>query len=238
MLLFLVFSELNIGTDIFQTESFEDEDSKYYPLEEQYFHEYGRFFGFHVGIGHTTFTHMRRKAYVDIPPTLHLSLRYFFNLHLSCNVGFEYSFHQMMINTPVNGYDDPNDLLGRVSTYIPRIFLAIRYAPDVSKYSRILLFSNPYITFRGEYVYHKNIFPDRTDLSTEITYDMGIALGFGIEIPLKKNNTFFNLEFLFHMINFSDQYTINYRKISTSSYGYDDLQGYTLSLIGSLNICW
>lgn len=238
MLFFFILAELNIGTDIFQTESFEDEDSKYYPLDEQYFHEYGRFFGLQVGIGHTTFTHTRRKAYVDVPPTLHLSLRYFFNLNLSCNVGFEYSFHQMMISTPVYGYNEPAELLGRVSTYIPRVFVGLRYAPDVSKYSRILLFSNPYTIIRGEYVYHKNIFPDRPELSVELTYDMGVAIGFGFEIPLNKKNTFFNLEFLFHMINFSDQYTINYSKISAGTYGYENLFGYTLSLVGSINICW
>lgn len=235
--------DLQVGGDIFS--DFNEDLEATQVMEDERFYRYSRFFTFNMGLGMTTFTGNRGLAYTDNHPSYHISLMYFINFQTVFTMGFEYSKHIMFIDTFVNGSD--SQIIGAVETTMLRPFFGIRYYIDTADLGTAITYSNPYFTGRLEYWYQTNAFPENENLSDEAGGGLGTGVGFGLEFPIDLKESYFNIEFLYHVVNFFDKFTQDYRKITDpdhdhanfpSKYGYDDLRGDVISIFFTYNVSW
>jgi hypothetical protein len=226
--------DLNVGGDIFQ--DFNEDLEASQVMEDERFYRYSRFASVNLGVGATTFDGNRGLAYTDNHPSFGMSVMYFLDFQNVFIIGFEYSQHTMFIDTFVNGYKD--QIIGAVETSFLRPFIGIRYYIDTSDLGTAITYSNPYFVGRVEYWYQTNTFSERDDLSDETGGGIGIAGGVGLEFPIELKKSYFNIEFLFHTVNYFDKFTQDYRKIpegqevdgNESKYGYEDLSGNAYSV--------
>lgn len=235
--------DLQVGGDIFS--DFNEDLEASQVMEDERFYRYSRFFTVNIGLGLTTFTGNRGSAYTDNHPSYQIGLMYFINFQTVFTLGFEYSRHTMFIDTYVNG--SPSEIIGAVETSMLRPYWGIRYYIDTTDLGTAITYSNPYVVGRLEYWYQTNSFPENKNLSDETGGGLGTGVGFGLEFPIDLRETYFNVEFLYHTVNFFDKYTQDYRRITDSDhdqdkfpskYGYDDLRGNVISLFFTYNTSW
>lgn len=215
--------DLRIGGDIFN--DFNEDLESTQVMEDERFYRYGRFFSFQIGAGLTSFDGNRGDAYENDPPTFGLGFNYFLDFQSSYGIGFEISKHHIFLDEPVNfGAPDP---IGLVDVTMLRVFFSYRYYLDTSNLGTAITYSNPYFTGRMEYWYTTNKFRDQKALDNDNGGGLGFGVGFGLEFPVKIRESYINVEFLFHSVNFHDKYTQNYRPVPTnpSGFGFDDLTG-------------
>lgn len=240
-------NDLQVGGDIFQ--DFNEDLEAAQVMEDERFYRYSRFFGINLGLGTTTFTDNRGLAYVDNNPSYHFSLIYFMDFQNAFVMGIEYSRHTMFIDTFV--VSSPTQIIGAVETNMLRPFMGFRYYIDTADLGTAITYSNPYFVGRIEYWYQTNTFPERENLSDESGGGLGTGVGFGLEFPIEIKTSYFNVEFLYHYVNFFDKFTNDYRQIPDnlertdadgntldSEYGYEDLRGDVLSLMLSYHIAY
>lgn len=225
------------GSDIFSDFNEDLESSQV--LEDERFYRYGRFFSVNLGAGLTTFTGNRGQAYEDNHPTFHLSVNYFLDFQKAILLGLEYSKHTMVLDTEVNGYPGQGRL-GAVVTDMTRLFVGYKYYIDTTDLGTAITYSNPYFVGRLEYWYQRNKFLDKKNLEDVKGGGLGTGLGFGFEFPVELKASYVDVEFLYHVVNFFDKFTQDYRQTSAaaSTYGYDDLTGNVITLIVTYNFTW
>ncbi|MEX1098885.1 MAG: hypothetical protein WEB87_00580, partial [Bacteriovoracaceae bacterium] len=140
-----------------------------------------------------------------------------------------------------------NQILGAVETSMLRPFFGFRYYIDTSDLGTAVTYSNPYFAGRVEYWYQTNRFPERDNISDEAGGGIGTAIGAGLEFPIEIKKRYFNVEFLYHTVNFFDKYTQDYRRIEDpdhdhanfpSEYGYQDLSGNVITVFLNYVISW
>lgn len=236
--------DFTVGGDIFS--DFNEDLEASQVMEDERFYRYGRFFGVNLGIGYTTFTGNRGRAYTNNPPAFHISYIYFFDFLSALNLGIEYSKHTMIIDTYTEG--SPTDPIGAVDVSMLRPFIGYRRYIDTSDLGTAITYSNPYFVGRFEYWYQTNVYRENKKLSDESGGGVGFGVGFGLEFPIEIKRTYFNVEFLWHTVNFFDKYTDDYRQVTPESpnydpkypseYGYDNLAGYVYSVMCTYNITW
>jgi hypothetical protein len=239
--------DLNIGGDIFQ--DFNEDLEAQQVMEDERFYRYARFFGLNIGLGFTTFTDNRGLAYQDDHPTFSFSLLYFMDFQNAIVMGIEYSKHTMFIDTFVNG--SKSQILGAIETNMLRPFIGFRYYLDTSDLGTAITYSNPYAVGRIEYWYQTNVFAERDSIGDQVGGGLGTGIGFGLEFPIEIKKSYFNIEFLYHRVNFFDKFTQDYRQIPDgeeeedddentleSEFGFDDLRGDVISIIMNYNITW
>lgn len=236
-----------MGSDIFS--DFNEDLESAQVLEDERFYRYGRFFSVNVGGGLTTFTGNRGVAYEDNPPTFHLSVNYFLDFQQAITLGLEYSKHTMVIDSVVSGYPE-NGRLGAVVTDMTRPFIGYKYYLDTSDLGTAITYSNPHFILRGEYWYQTNKFIDQKNFEKQTGGGIGTAIGGGLEFPIEFRKSYISVEALYHVVNFFDKYTADYRQIvddnpnttederTTSTYGYEDLTGNVMTLIVTYNFTW
>jgi len=229
---------LDIGGDIFS--DFNEDLEAAQVFEDERFYRYGRFFSVNFGLGLTSFTGNRGKAYDDDHPTFGLSITYFFNFQTAFVMGLEYSKHNFSINNPVNAHSV--DILGLVEVSMLRPFFGFRYYVDTTDLGTAITYSNPYFVGRLEYWYQSNKFVDREDtLETQKGGGLGTGFGFGLEFPIELKVSYIGVEALYHIVNYFDKNTQDYRTIpgdTSSVNGYDDLSGNSYSLMVTYNLNW
>lgn len=225
------------GGDIFSDFNEDLESSQV--LEDERFYRYGRFFSVNLGGGLTTFTGNRGQAYDDNHPTFHLSVNYFLDFQKAIVLGVEYSKHTMTLDTVVNGYPNQGKI-GAVVTDMTRVFVGYKHYIDTTDLGTAITYSNPYLIGRLEYWYQRNKFIDKKNFSDVKGGGLGTGLGFGFEFPVELKASYVDVEFLYHIVNFFDKYTQDYRQSSAaeSTYGYDDLTGNVISVIVTYNFTW
>lgn len=225
------------GSDIFSDFNEDLESSQV--LEDERFYRYGRFFSVNLGGGITTFTGNRGQAYDDNHPTFHLSVNYFLDFQKAVLLGIEYSKHTMVLDTVVNGYPGQGKI-GAVVTDMTRLFVGYKYYIDTTDLGTAITYSNPYFVGRLEYWYQTNKFLDRKTFDRQKGGGIGTGLGFGFEFPVELKASYVDVEFLYHVVNFFDKYTQDYRQSSEagSTYGYEDLTGNVISVIVTYNFTW
>jgi len=236
--------DLNPGGDIF-TDFNEDLESAQV-LEDERFYRYGRFFSVNLGLGYTTFTGNRGVAYYDNPPTFHLSMNYFLDFQSSIVLGIEYSRHTMVINNAVNGFPTL-DPLGAVVTAMTRAFVGYKYYIDTTDLGTAITYSNPHFIGRVEYWYQTNDFIDQETVNKQRLGGIGSGVGFGLEFPVELKTSYIGVEFLYHVVNFEDKFTQDFRGIEEDdpatpqddrTQGFEDLTGNVLSVMITYNFTW
>lgn len=229
--------DLQVEGDIFN--DFNEDLEASQVLEDERFYRYGRFFQANLGLGLTTFTGNRGKAYTDNHPTFHLSVAFFLGFHSALTLGVEYSKHTMFIDTRVQGYKNEN--LGAVETTMLRPFLGFRYYIDTADLGTALTYSNPHLIARVEYWYQSNKFVEDPRIPTQKGGGIGTGIGAGLEFPVELKKSYVSIEALYHAVNFFDRFTQDYRQVpgqANSTYGYNDLTGAALSLVVTFNFTW
>lgn len=234
--------DFTVGGDIFS--DFNEDLENTQVMEDERFYRYGRFFGVNLGLGGTFFSGNRGKAYKNSHPSFHLSNIYFFDFLNAFAIGIEYSKHTMIIDTLVQG--SPNEPMGAIDIAMLRPFFAYRRYLDTSDLGTAITYSNPYVVGRFEYWYQTNTFRENKKLKTESGGGVGVGLGVGLEFPIEIKKTYFNVEFLWHNVNFFDKYTDDYRQLppskvpagKSSDYGYENLTGYAYSVMCAYTINW
>jgi hypothetical protein len=235
--------DTTLGSDIFS--DFNEDLESAQVLEDERFYRYGRFFSVNIGGGFTTFTGNRGAAYEDNHPTFHLSFSYFLDFQNAISLGLEYSKHTMVIDSVVNGYST-NGLLGAVVSDMTRVFVGYKYYIDTTDLGTAVTYSNPHLIGRMEYWYQTNKFIDQPTLPKEPGGGLGSGIGMGLEFPIELKKSYVSVEGLYHVVNFFDKYTQNYRRVfntdqtarADSPYGYEDLTGNVLTLIITYNFTW
>jgi hypothetical protein len=230
--------ELNPGGDIFS--DFNEDLESAQVLEDERFYRYGRFFSVNLGAGFTTFTGNRGKAYEDNHPTFHLSTNYFLDFQKAISLGLEYSKATMVLNTVVKGYKN-NGMLGAVVTDFTRVFVGYKYYIDTTDLGTAITYSNPHLIARLEYWYQSTNFIDQKTLPKDKGGGLGTGIGIGLEFPVELKQSYISVELLYHVVNFYDKFTQDFRQDSTipgSTYGYEDLTGNVISLIFTYNFTW
>jgi hypothetical protein len=226
------------GGDIFSDFNEDLESSQV--LEDERFYRYGRFFSVNIGGGITTFTGNRGQAYEDNHPTFHLSVNYFLDFQKAILLGLEYSKHTMILDTVVNGYPT-SGRIGAVVTDMTRMFVGYKYFIDTTDLGTAITYSNPYFVGRLEYWYQTNKFLDRPEIERQKGGGIGTGLGFGFEFPVELKMSYVNVEFLYHVVNFFDKFTQDYRQnpnLPGSTYGFEDLTGNVITVIVTYNFTW
>lgn len=229
--------DLSIEGDIFN--DFNEDLEASQVLEDERFYRYGRFFQANLGLGLTTFTGNRGRAYEDNNPTFHLSVAFFLDFRAALTLGLEYSKHTMFLDTKTNVYRD--EIVGAVETNFLRPFVGFRYYLDTTDLGTALTYSNPHFIARLEYWYQTNKFIDRPTLPDQDGGGVGVGTGFGLEFPIELKVSYVSVEFLYHQVNFFDKFTQDYRQdpsLEGSTFGYDDLRGSALSLMMTYNFTW
>ena len=233
--------ELSPGSDIFS--DFNEDLEASQVLEDERFYRYGRFFSVNLGGGFTTFTGNRGNAYDDNHPTFHLSTNYFMDFQQAIMIGVEYSKHTMILDTTTNKF--PNQQVGAVVTDMTRVFVGYKYYIDTTDLGTAITYSNPYFIGRLEYWYQTNKFIDRPEFEKQKGGGIGSGIGAGLEFPVELKKSYVGVEFLYHVVNFFDKFTQDYRKVepprpnaNLSTYGFEDLTGNVLSIMITYNFTW
>jgi hypothetical protein len=233
--------DLSVEGDIFN--DFNEDLEASQVLEDERFYRYGRFFQAAVGLGLTTFTGNRGLAYEDNHPTFHLSTVFFMGFHSAIVLGVEYSKHTMFVDTSVQSSRDK--FLGAVETAFTRPFLGFRHYLDTSDLGTAITYSNPYFLGRLEYWYQQNKFINQPERPRQQGGGIGLGLGAGLEFPVELKVSYISVELLYHQVNFFDRYTTDYQQIPASenptppsTYGYNDLEGASVSLMVTYNFTW
>jgi hypothetical protein len=238
--------DLTTGSDIFS--DFNEDLESAQVLEDERFYRYGRFFSVNVGGGFTTFTGNRGRAYEDNHPSFHLSTNYFLDFQKALSLGIEYSKHTMILDTVVNGYSNQGRL-GAVVTDFTRVFVGYKYYIDTTDLGTAVTYSNPHFIGRLEYWYLSTKFIDKDSLPDDAGGGLGTGLGFGLEFPIELKQSYLSVEFIYHVVNFYDKFTQDYRQVvdnpntpaneaADSTYGFEDLTGNVFSLIFTYNFTW
>ena len=227
--------ELTIGGDIF-TDFNEDLDAANI-AEDERFYRYGRFFSFNIGLGFTTFDGNRGAAYDDSHPGYSIFFNSFLDFQNSFTVGISYSKHIFDVPFPTEG--NTTTIPGAIQINMLRAFFGYRYYFDTSNLGTALTYANPYMTMRLEYWYQTNKFDPDTRLPNQQGGALGFGAGLGLEFPIKLKETYLNVEFLIHSVNFFDKDTDEWNAIEAGQgFGYDDLRGNVYSLFINYVIHW
>ncbi len=230
--------DLTPGADIFS--DFNEDLESAQVLEDERFYRYARFFSVNLGGGFTTFTGNRGTAYDDNHPTFHLSMNYFLDFQSAIILGLEYSKHTMILDTVVNGYKDQG-ILGAVVTDFTRVFVGYKYYVDTTDLGTAITYSNPHLIGRLEYWYQTSKFIDLQGLPKDSGGGIGTGIGLGLDFPVEIKKSYIGIEALYHVVNFYDKFTQDFRQIpgnAKSTYGYEDLTGNVMTLIISYNFTW
>lgn len=230
--------DLTPGGDIFS--DFNEDLESAQVLEDERFYRYGRFFSVNLGGGFTTFTGNRGRAYEDNHPTFHLSTNYFLDFQSAIILGVEYSKHTMILDTEVNGFPNQGKL-GAVVTDFTRVFVGYKYYIDTTDLGTAITYSNPHFIGRLEYWYQTSKFIDQKSLPKASGGGIGTGIGMGLEFPIELKKSYISVEAIYHVVNFYDKFTQDYRQIPgnpDSTYGFEDLTGNVMSLIFTYNFTW
>lgn len=238
--------DITIGGDIFS--DFNEDLEAAQVMEDERFYRYSRFFGVNLGLGVTTFTGNRGQAFTDQNPSYALTLMYFLNFQTVFVMGFEFSKHFYLVDTFLNG--SPTQKLGVITQTFLRPFIGFRYYVDTQDLGTAITYSNPYLIGRVEYWYQTTKFEDFTQKRDQKGGGIGTGFGFGLEFPIEIKESYFNVEFLYHIVAFKDKFTQNYAPVQNPDTnentpnatepgkGFDNLNGDVLTFFASYNLSW
>ena len=240
--------DLNVGSDIFQ--DFNEDIESTQVAEDERFYRYSRFYSVMLGLGYTTFTGNRGLMFEDNHPSFNFGLLYFLNFQNAFVMGLSYSSHTAYIDTYVFG--SQTEIIGQIDSNMLRAYMGFRYYVDTTDLGTAITYSNPYFVGRVEYWYQTVLFPDLDSKSKDDNGGLGTGVGFGLEFPVEIKESYFNVEFLYHIVLLRDKNTSDYAQIPSeqedqdscggsvceSEYGYDNLSGDVITIMFNYVISW
>ncbi len=227
--------DLNVGGDIFN--DFNEDIENTQVMEDERFYRYGRFFSFQVSLGLTAFNGNRGDAYQNDHPSYGMGVFYFSDFSNCFGMGFEYSKHHMFVDFPTDSFPEPP---GFIQVNILRTYFAYRYYIDTSNLGTAITFANPYFTGRMEYWYVTNKFVDLRNQGDDTGGGLGFGFGGGFDFPIKLKESYVNVQFLVHNVNFHDKHVQSYRppESNPNGPGYDDLTGNAFTTFAGYVLSW
>jgi hypothetical protein len=188
---------------------------------ETKFFQYGRFFGFSLGMGYQGVTGGRGLLYQGGFPLLDMKLHYWFDFNLALDINFHTAGNHF--STADRGDIDVNILM---------VGIDLKYYFDTKNLSAPIAASSPYLIV-GFGPMTKTEHYANQSVTTPAETSMGLAAGGGLEFTISPRRTFFELEGKFYYAKYNDTYTQVYRSL-----GIDDLTGLFYTVTGSVLFAW
>ncbi len=208
--------DLEVGGDIFQdfNEDLEATDI----AEDERFYKYSRFYSVSLGLGITDFTGNRGTAFTNNNPSFHFGLTYFLDFQSAFVMGLALSSHTFFVDSITSGSN--SEIIGRINQSMLRTYVGFRRYIDTSDLGTAITYSNPYFVGRLEYWYNTTEFPDPGNDRLSRNQDgsgIGAGIGAGLEFPIEIKKSYFNVEFLYHVVNFGDKFISDFRPVADPS---------------------
>lgn len=228
--------DLSIGSDIFNDYNEDLEEAQV--QEDERFYRYGRFFSFYIGLGLTTFDGNRGAAYENDPPTYNIGFTYFTGFQDAFVLGLAFSKHHMYFPDETSGNQGSGGTgYGTIDVSMLRVYFGYRHYIETANLGTAITYSNPYFTGRMEYWYVTNKYREISEEPDDTGGGLGVAVGFGLEFPIKLKESYINVELLWHSVNYHDKNTSIYQS-ENGGVGYDDLTGNTYTSMVNYVISW
>jgi len=159
----------------------------------------GRFFNLSLLLGGRMFTDGMAQ-YVEAAPTPGIALTYFFNLRLALQ--FSYTFSQHVLG-PFSGQINNTNVNVQGNMGLTSIAFDLKYYVNTDNVTRGLANLNPY--FLAGFSQNSRSFSlvDQTIVGKDD--GAGLDMGFGIEIPVARNEMFVGAQFTYTFANFSSE---------------------------------
>ncbi len=201
-LLLIIFSSYSLaqydGDDVYDPfadySEFEEDSQEEADIN---FFRNGRFFNVGLLFGGRMFTGGMAE-FVEASPSPGLALTYFFNLRLALQFSYTYSQHLL---GPIPDPANSSTVDGNVG--MSSIAFDLKYYFNTNNVTRGLADLNPYIL--GGFSQNTRSFSlvDQTIVAKDD--GAGIDLGFGIEIPVARNEMFIGAQFTYTYVNFATE---------------------------------
>ncbi|MEM7646259.1 MAG: outer membrane beta-barrel protein [Pseudomonadota bacterium] len=160
----------------------------------------GRFFNIALLLGGRMYTGGMAN-WVEPSASPGLALSYWFNLRLALQFSYTYSQH-LLGSFPVD-VDDPTAGVVEGNMSVNSLAFDIKYYFNTNNVTRGLADLNPYILAGFSQNTRNFSLVDQTQIAKDD--GAGLDLGFGIEIPVSRNEMFIGLQFVYTYVNFSTE---------------------------------
>ena len=188
--------------------------------QDALYFQYGRFFGFSLGLGYQTATGNRGKLYDPAIPRFDIRIHYWFNFNFALELGLfmanhSFKYENTTFETKFIGYG-----------------MHLKYYFDVRDASAALTFSNPFLSggIGAWSMSQTKVGSTQPDKDSTLSLD----IGGGLEFPIVYKKTYFILEALYHTQSFADSNGNN------NEFGnrVPDLNGGFITLMGHFMFVW
>jgi hypothetical protein len=184
------------------------------------FYQFGRLFGFGMGIGASGATGNRGKLWKGGFPLIDVRTQYFFDFNVAMGISFTSFKHNYEADS--DHYEAAIALLG----------LDFKYYFDTKDLSAPISFANPYIV-GGMGSYSEALEASTNSEGAEKDSSFGINAGLGLEFAIKPKKSYFTFEGRFHSVRFKDTSDARY-----TADGFDNLEGVFYTVVGGFLFTW
>ncbi len=162
----------------------------------------GRFFNVAILMGGRMYT-AGMAQFIDPAPSPGLSLSYWFNLRLALQFSYTYSQHILgpIESGNTTGGGDPIIFQGNMS--MNSLAFDLKYYFNTNNVTRGLADLNPYVLIGFSQNTRNFSLVDEQQVAKDD--GAGLDLGFGIEIPISRNELFIGFQFVYTYVNFATE---------------------------------
>ncbi len=186
--------------------------------EDTLYLQYGRYFGFSLGLGYQSATGNRGKLYQSALPRFDARMQYWFNFHFAAELGIFFANHEFFDGTQNNQV--------RLIGY----GFGLKYYFDTINASAPVSFANPFLVGGVGAISKSETNIMNPGPLSDSTFSARV--GGGLEFPISHKKTYLSLEALYHTQNFGDS-ADSYEKINVP-----DLTGGFFTLMLHLMFVW
>ncbi len=162
----------------------------------------GRFFNIALLMGGRMFTG-GMSQYIEATATPGLAMTYWFNLRLALQFSYTYSQHLLgpIATGLVDVNNNPQPYQGNMS--VNSLSFDLKYYINTNNVTRGLANLNPYLL--AGFSQNTRNFSVVGELQVAKDDGAGIDMGFGIEIPVARNEMFVGFQFVYTYVNFATE---------------------------------
>ena len=191
------------------------------------FYQYGRLFGFGVGVGFSGATGNRGKLYQGGFPLINVRTQYFFDFNLALGLDLTSIKHSYEVSAARGAHHDVS---------IATIGVDLKYYFETKDLAATLSFANPYIVGGVASYTQADVSTLEGSASAEKDSSFGLNAGFGLEFAISPRNAYFTIEGRLHQVKFKD--TSDGRYGEAADGGYQNLEGYFYTVVTGFTFTW